>query len=269
MLIDSFEAAMALSVIAQRAGSEIMAMKNNASPKQKEDGSPVTLADLKSNEIIINAISEIWADVPIVSEEGSVGDPMTSVHCFLVDPLDGTKEYLKENGMYTVNIALMSRQNDNRWVPILGVVHAPEITSTWIGGKEFTAVRQDEFGFNEIRVNRNSRPPIILGSISHPSVLDLSFAEDLGLHEFIPMGSSLKICRVADGFADLSPRFGPTSCWDTAAAHAVLNSAGGNLMSPEGLELTYDVVDNLLNPWFIATSSDRWIGLWLKYQKTQ
>ena len=96
MMIDSFEAAMALCVIAQRAGSEIMSMKKNTSPKLKGDGSPVTLADLRSNEIILEALSEIWAGVPIVSEEGSIGEPRQSPLCFLVDPLDGTKEYLKD-----------------------------------------------------------------------------------------------------------------------------------------------------------------------------
>ena len=266
MSIDSFEAAMTLSVIAQKAGSEILGMKENISSKQKSDGSPVTLADLRSNEIILDSLTDIWANVPIVSEEGSMGDPRTSDHCFLVDPLDGTKEYLKENGMYTVNIALMKRQADMRWTPILGVVNAPESATTWVGGKQFNAIRQDEFGVDEISVNKKLRPPVVLGSLSHSSALDVSFAEDLGPHEFMPMGSSLKICRVADGFADLSPRFGPTCCWDTAAAHAVLNSAGGNLYSPEGLELTYDVFDNLLNPWFLAASSDRWMDLWLNYQ---
>ena len=90
---------MTLSVIAQKAGSEILGMKENISSKEKSDGSPVTIADLRSNEIILDSLTDIWANVPIVSEEGSMGDPRTSDHCFLVDPLDGTKEYLKENGM--------------------------------------------------------------------------------------------------------------------------------------------------------------------------
>ena len=107
--------------------------------------------------------------------------------------------------------------------------------------------------------------PIVLGSVSHPSPKDKIFLHEMGNHIFEGVGSSLKICRVADGTADLTVRFGPTSCWDTSAAHAILNSAGGNLLGPDGRELEYDLVHGQLNPPFIATYDSKWINLWLRH----
>ena len=258
-----------LCMVAQRAGMEIMRVRDSFKPEEfklKGDGSPVTLADLRAHRIIEEALSKIDNEIPSISEEGSSGDPMSSELCFLVDPLDGTKEFIRGNGMYTVNIALMERQDNTRWSPILGVVHAPEFGITWFGGREMGAMRQHAGGIEEISSGTNNSAPLIVGSVSHASPRDRAFAEAVGEHEFEGVGSSMKICRVAEGSADMAPRFGTTSCWDTAAAHAVLNAAGGSLLGPDGEELDYDLVEDILNPWFLATSDRKWVDLWIEHQ---
>jgi 3'(2'), 5'-bisphosphate nucleotidase len=128
------------------------------------------------------------------------------------------------------------------------------------------SMRQDSEGINEISVRDLKGAPVILGSVSHSSPRDRTFADAIGEHVFEGVGSSMKICRVAEGSADMAPRFGTTSCWDTAAAHAVLNAAGGCLLGPDGDELDYDLVEEILNPWFLATSSKKWVNLWVKHQ---
>ena len=256
---------------AQRAGDRILEIRSNFKEEElriKGDGSPVTQADLAAHDLIVRDLSTLRPDWPIVSEEGSVGgSPSRAEFSFLVDPLDGTKEFIRGNGMFTVNIAVMARKENNRWDPILGVVHAPDYKSTWFGGKSVEATLLRPNGMNFISAGSDRQVPIILGSVSHSSPKDRKFCEAIGDHIFQGVGSSVKICRVADGSADLAPRFGLTSCWDTAAAHAVLNSAGGNLLGPDGDELDYDIVRDILNPWFLATSGGRSKDLWLKHQE--
>ena len=261
--------ALRICIVAQKAGSEIMSVRESFKPEEfelKGDGSPVTVADLRAHQIIEEALSKIHPEIPIVSEEGSAGDPRSSELCFLVDPLDGTKEFIRGNGMYTVNIALMERRDNSRWSPILGVVHAPEFGITWFGGRGMEAMRQDPRGMGKISAGTNNSAPGIVGSVSHASPRDRAFAEAVGEHVFEGVGSSMKICRVAEGSADMAPRFGTTSCWDTAAAHAVLIAAGGSLLGPDGEELDYDLVEDILNPWFLATSGRKWVDLWIEHQ---
>ena len=153
---------MKLCIVAQRAGSEIMSVRESFKPEEfelKGDGSPVTVADLRAHQIIEEALSKIHPETPIVSEEGSAGDPLSSELCFLVDPLDGTKEFIRGNGMYTVNIALMERRDNSRWSPILGVVHAPEFGITWFGGRGMGAMRQDAGGIGAISSGTNNSAP--------------------------------------------------------------------------------------------------------------
>ena len=260
---------MLLCIAAQRAGSEIESIKSNfgnLDAKQKSDGSPVTIADMKAHNTIIKALTGLFPDIPILSEEGSVGNPVEHDFCFVVDPLDGTKEFIRGSEMYTVNIALTKKTREFRWKPVCGVVHAPEMEKTWFGGCNTGAMLQDGHGISKISVSGSRRVPVIVGSISHSSPLDRKFADSVGDHTFEGVGSSIKICRVADGSADMSPRFGPTSCWDTAAAHAVLNAAGGSLLGPDGAELDYDLVENILNPWFFATSNGKWVDQWIEHQ---
>lgn len=260
---------MEMALIAQLAGKEILRVEESFKIENstlKDDGSPVTLADLKAHEIIQSSLSRIWPEIPLVSEEGNSGIPGTSRFCFLVDPLDGTKEFIRGNGMYTVNIALMQIKKNSRWKPVLGAVHAPRFGITWLGGDDFQSTKQNQASIEKISVRTSRGIPIILGSVSHASPKDQAFAKAIGEHVFEGVGSSMKICRVADGTADMSPRFGTTSCWDTAAAHAVLNAAGGNLIGPDGEELDYDLVNDLLNPPFLATYDSKWVETWLNHQ---
>lgn len=268
--VDMEDLAYHLCTIAQRAGDKIREIRLTFSDedlKIKGDGSPVTVADLNAHEAITEALHLLRPEWPIVSEEGSSGgDPLDSDYSFLVDPLDGTKEFIRGNGMYTVNIAVMALRGNGRWEPVLGVVHAPEFMSTWFGGVGVRATLQNEDGIRTISSGSIRSTPIILGSVSHSTPMDREFAESIGEHVFEGVGSSLKICRVADGSADLAPRFGTTSCWDTAAAHAVLNAAGGCLVDPSGQELDYDIKTEILNPWFLASSGGLGVDQWKSHQ---
>jgi 3'(2'), 5'-bisphosphate nucleotidase len=185
----------------------------------------------------------------------------------LVDPLDGTKEFIKRNGMFTVNIALMVKKGA-RWSPLFGVVHAPVPNTTWLGGISHPSERRGSDGSGLMMVNPSNppKPTRLVASGSHRGEKDESFAKTLGNYDLIRMGSSLKACIVAEGNADLYPRFGPTSCWDIAAAHAVVVGAGGCVLGPTGKTLDYDVVDNILNPFFMVAADDRWNEQWIAHQ---
>jgi 3'(2'), 5'-bisphosphate nucleotidase len=177
----------------------------------------------------------------------------------LIDPLDGTKEFVNRNGEFTVNIALI---DSNR--PVFGVVHVPVQEKTYIGCEGFGAQLRDGNETRAISVaDASSRPVRIVGSRSHRgSSLD-AFLEKVGESEMIPMGSSLKFCVVAEGRADLYPRLGPTSEWDTAAAQAVVEQAGGKVLELDGKPLSYNAKEEILNPWFVVIgAADRdWLAL--------
>ena len=258
-----------LCTIAQRAGDKIKEIRLTFSDedlKIKGDGSPVTIADISAHEVIIEALSLLRPEWPIVSEEGSSGgDPLGSDHSFLVDPLDGTKEFIRGNGMYTVNIAVMALRGNGRWEPVLGVVHAPEFTSTWFGGARVPATLQNDNGIRRISSGSDRPIPVIVGSVSHSSPRIASTLRPSG-NMSTRGGVLAQDLWVADGSADLAPRFGTTSCWDTAAAHAVLNAAGGSLVDPSGQELDYDIKTEILNPWFLATSGGLGIDQWKSHQ---
>ena len=143
----------AVVTLALRAGQAILGVYNDPSSinvTTKDDDSPLTEADIAAHEIILKGLSSIDPGTPVVSEEGCLGDPTESDTCWLVDPLDGTKEFIRGNGMYTVNIALMERRDNSRWSPILGVVHAPEFGITWFGERGMGAMRQDAGGIGAI-----------------------------------------------------------------------------------------------------------------------
>ena len=182
-----------------------------------------------------------------------------------MDPLDGTKEFIKRNGMFTVNIALMQR-NGSRWKPLIGVVHAPASGTIWTGGALVTTDRRGPEGSGPMMVQPSEGKVKLVASGSHRGEMDESFAEAVGDHELVRMGSSLKACIVAEGSADLYPRFGPTSCWDIAAAHAVVEGAGGIVVGPDGKTLDYDLVENVLNPHFLVAADDRWTEIWVQHQ---
>ena len=255
--------------IAIEAGLAIMEVYNSSDGievQSKEDESPLTKADIAAHQTIIKGLAISNPGTPVVSEEGRVGATNESDVAWLVDPLDGTKEFIKRNGMFTVNIALMKREGD-RWKPEFGVVHAPASGKTWFGGVGIPATRKTINDTSTISVNEHSEVPLrLVASGSHRAERDEKFANDIGEHDLIRMGSSLKACAVADGTADLYPRFGPTSCWDIAAAHAVVEAAGGFVLSPDCEPLDYDLVDEVLNPYFLVTCSTKWNGMWAKNQ---
>ncbi len=246
--------------VAREAGRAILEIyKRGFKVETKADSSPLTEADLISHRIIAQRLREECPDVPVLSEESgagvSYGDRAQWRRYWLVDPLDGTKEFIKRNGWFTVNIAYME---DNS--PVVGVVYAPSMDWLYYGSSGGGAFKV-EAGSEPVALRRLLLPPSgtlrVVGSLSHPSPEMESFLREQRKHydevKFVAMGSSLKICLVAEGKADIYPRFGPTMEWDTAAAHAVIRAAGGSIKSyGSDEELPYNK-ENLRNGWFIAS----------------
>ena len=255
----------AVLAIARDAGRRILAVYNSAdfSVETKADRSPLTAADRASHEIIVLELGRLTPDIPIWSEESAAIDASERArwHTFwLVDPLDGTREFIKRNGEFTVNIALVSGHE-----PVLGVVHAPAREVDYYGCRDLGAfTRAGSSPPRPISVCRPAREPIrVVGSRSHRgSSLD-AFLRKLGPCEMVPMGSSLKFCLVATGEADVYPRLGPTSEWDTAAAQAVVECAGGRVVDLDGRPLRYNRGPGVLNPCFVAYGDPGrdWAGL--------
>lgn len=231
--------------------------------EQKDDDSPLTRADLAAHRRIIEGLEALTPDVPILSEEAGLppyserADWMTY---WLVDPLDGTKEFINRNGEFTVNIALI---RDGR--PVLGVVYVPVARTTYIGCEGRGAERRDAEGVAEpIGVAIESENPVrVVGSRSHRGDSLNRFLELVGNVELHPVGSSLKFCYVAEGSADIYPRLGPTSEWDTAAAQAVVEQAGGAVLTLDGTPLSYNRKEEILNPFFlvIGPQDHDWVGI--------
>lgn len=218
----------------------------------KDDRSPLTQADRAAHALIVERLGALPAALPVLSEESSpedIGNRRSWRRYWLVDPLDGTKEFLKRNGEFTVNIALVEDQR-----AVAGVVFAPALDRLYYGAIGSGAFEQlGEAPPRAIRVQQRAAvPPRVVGSRSHPSGELKDYLDALGAHELTSMGSSLKICLVASGDADVYPRFGPTSEWDTAAAQAILESAGGRMIDRAGQPLRYNSKDDLLNPHFLA-----------------
>lgn len=232
--------------------------------ESKQDDSPLTEADLASHNIIVDGLSRI-SDFPVLSEE-SAETPWdtrkTWQTYWLVDPLDGTKEFIKKNGEFTVNIALIHNGQ-----PVLGVVYAPALNATWVGDMAQGAWKLNDSGEKSALspVSSDNADTIkVVGSRSHQSPEIQGYLAALGKDtELVPMGSSLKLCLVAEGKAHLYPRLGPTSEWDTAAAHAVANAAGAKvtimvqndngIYCDSGKSLTYNQKNSILNPYFLVS----------------
>ena len=247
-----------INKIAIDAGQKIMAIyEKDFNIYEKMDESPLTEADLASHHHIINELAALKPEFPVLSEESADIDwserKSWSTY-WLIDPLDGTKEFIKKNGEFTVNVALI---HENK--PVLGVVYAPAIDILYYASTEIGAWKLESGVLEQIYVaSRIGKTTRIVGSRSHQSEDMDGYLTQYPNHEMIPMGSSLKLCLVAEGKADLYPRLGPTCEWDTAAAHAVVNSAGGNCvvydkeMKEETVELRYNTKESLLNPYFIV-----------------
>ena len=243
--------------IALTAGNEIIRIyeDDNYLKQTKSDNSPLTEADLRAHNLIVNSLFNETPQIPVLSEE-SIQVPYEERKkwntYWLVDPLDGTKEFINRNGEFTVNIALI---NNN--VPILGVVHAPALGQTWVGQKGKNAIKITNGFATEIKVKERklSEAWKVVGSRSHAGDSLKIFLEGIGDYELVSMGSSIKLCLVAEGAADIYPRLGPTSEWDTAAAHAVVNSAGGEVVKMDGEKPLEYNKKSLRNPFFIVRRS--------------
>jgi 3'(2'), 5'-bisphosphate nucleotidase len=240
--------------IARLAGHAILEVYGRAdfAVTRKSDDSPLTEADQIAHGIISRALARLDAGLPILSEESLPADHAarrTWRRYWLVDPLDGTKEFLKRNGEFTVNIALIDEHR-----AVLGAVHAPALDRMYSGAVALGAWRSDAGGPSKpISVRAKAGSPLrVVGSRSHPTPELAAYLQGLPPHEITDMGSSLKICLVAEGAADIYPRLGPTSEWDTAAAQAILESAGGRMIDLAGQPLRYNSKDDLLNPHFLA-----------------
>jgi 3'(2'), 5'-bisphosphate nucleotidase len=257
-----------LAAIAVAAGRAILGIYHGEfAVTHKADRSPLTEADLASHRIIRDALAHLTPDIPLLSEESAEIDfdiRSRWPEYWLVDPLDGTKEFVSRNGEFTVNIALV-REHE----PVLGVVHAPVRGVTYTGVAGGGATRQLPAAAAEaIRVQVPCGSPVrVVGSRSHANPELAHYLEPLGDYELVSMGSSLKFCLLAEGSADFYPRLGPTSEWDTAAAHAVVLAAGGRIVTLDGSPLQYNRKASLLNPEFlvIADAARDWLSLFRAY----
>jgi 3'(2'), 5'-bisphosphate nucleotidase len=218
----------------------------------KSDDSALTAADLRAHELILASLQQLTPDVPVLSEEASPPPFARRAQWprhWLVDPLDGTREFLARNGQFTVNIALIEGHD-----PALGVVHVPERDVSYQGLPGVGAWRADPGAEPQpIRVSSRCHSPVrVAGSRSHRGDSLAAFLGRIGPHELLSVGSALKFCLVAEGAADVYPRLGPTSEWDTAAGHAVVAGAGGTVQRLDGQPLRYNTRAELLNPYFVA-----------------
>ena len=229
----------------------------------KVDHSPLTQADLVANQILVKGLKSRWPTIPILSEEGadSFGINQEYEYYWAVDPLDGTKEFIKRNGEFTVNVALIYLGK-----PILGIVFAPALESMYMGYnsseivpiKDVPEARKRNYGaWENIAASSDNQsnltgPIRIVASRSHPSPELQSWLKQYPNHELLEVGSSLKFCYVGEGKADLYPRLGPTCIWDTAAGHAIVLAAGGCVKDATNQELTYSHPFDVTNPQFLA-----------------
>jgi 3'(2'), 5'-bisphosphate nucleotidase len=243
----------AIVALARRAGDAILTVYGQQfEVTNKADQSPLTLADMHSHEIIVEGLRALTPQWPVLSEEASdisFDERRTWSRYWLVDPLDGTKEFVSRNGEFTVNIALISDH-----APVLGVVFVPVSNTTYTGAAGVGAFCQHGSASPQaIRVTTPAAVPLrIVGSRSHRGDSLDQYLPRLEPYQLIAVGSSLKFCLVAEGTADFYPRFGPTSEWDTAAAHAVVEAAGGAVIRTDGTPLRYNAGAGLLNPHFLV-----------------
>ena len=247
--------------IAVRAGNELLNFYNkDIEVTHKDDSSPLTKADLASNKLIIDQLNNLDLGIPILSEESLVDWKIRKKWSkyWLIDPLDGTKEFIKNNGEFTVNIALI--QNNS---PILGVVFVPAKSTLYFALKKYgsfslntSLVLNSLDEAKKITVTKKSNIVRVIGSRSHSNNtftdwIDKKFPNA----EIVQAGSSLKFCLIAKGDADIYPRFGPTSEWDIAAGHIILNEAGGKILTLDNKEIIYNEKESILNPEFIASNN--------------
>jgi 3'(2'), 5'-bisphosphate nucleotidase len=236
--------------IAQKAGDKIMEIyeSRDFGVETKSDESPLTKADLAANEIITIELKKI-SDLDIVSEEGN--HETSNDKFWLVDPLDGTKEFIKRNGEFTVNIALIEQGK-----PVLGVVYAPAKKLLYYGSERAGAFKIENNEKVQIKSIYRGEVPTLVVSRSHRDERINELLNIVGDHKEISMGSSLKLCLIAEGKAQIYPRLAPTCLWDTAAADAIVRIAGGTVVDIEGKLLAYEPQNNIKNPFFITVTQN-------------
>lgn len=239
--------------LSRRAGEKILDIyKDEIAVEIKDDSSPLTEADLASHHCLVDAIKGFESEFPIISEEsGSLPfeTRRTWETYWLIDPLDGTKEFIKKNGEFTVNVALIHNHE-----PVLGVVYVPVRDHCYFAADGLGAFKQTKAN-DPVKIqvrSKTPKKPMVARSRSHKTGALGAYLEKLGDHDIISMGSSLKFCLVAEGAADLYPRMGLTSEWDTAAAHCVVEQAGGKITLLDGKPLLYNTKDSYLNPYFLV-----------------
>ena len=239
--------------LAIQAGARILDYyRDGFDVEHKSDMTPLTEADIAAHEIIEAGLNKLTPDIPVLSEEDCKIPYETRKQWdlyWLVDPLDGTREFIRHNDEFSVNIALIENGK-----PIMGLIHAPELECCYFASRGLGAYKKaNDKKPKRIHVRARCRNPVVIaGSRSHPSAGFMQFVENVGDHEMLSMGSSLKSCLVAEGTADIYARLGPTSEWDTAAAQCIVEEAGGRLTDTEMQPLRYNTKDSLLNPHFFV-----------------
>lgn len=264
MLQDSSQLLKPLLSLAQQAGVAIMEVYREEDPEIeiKADHTPVTKADLQANEIIVQGLQVLTPEIPIISEE-LTELPFTErkkwTQYWLIDPLDGTKEFIERTDEFTVNIALIENGK-----PILGIVYAPALGIGYQACRGCGAFKYTDGGTYDFIQTRpySASETVIAISRRHGKRAENYFSR-LPHYELHYCGSALKICRVAEGVADIYPRLGKTSEWDTAAGQCVLEEAGGEIIDLQGRELRYNTKPSLLNPEFMAIGDTK--HDWLQY----
>jgi len=240
--------------IADTASRKVMEIyQTDFEVQTKDDNSPITAADIASHHVIVDGLKALTPDIPILSEE-SANAPWDErkgwTRFWLVDPIDGTKDFTNRTGEFTVNIALIENGE-----PVMGVVTAPALEEAYWGIKGQGAWKREADGSTrKLEVANPPKAVRAVASKNHMNEETSTFIEQLGDHELVQAGSSLKFCRIAEGQADIYPRLGPTCEWDTGAAHAVLVAAGGKVTQLDGTPLAYGKED-VLNPYFVASGA--------------
>ncbi|SET50047.1 3'(2'),5'-bisphosphate nucleotidase [Marinobacter segnicrescens] len=240
--------------IADAASRKVMEIyQTDFEVQTKDDNSPITAADIASHHVIVDGLKALTPDIPILSEE-SANAPWDErkgwARFWLVDPIDGTKDFTNRTGEFTVNIALIENGE-----PVMGVVTAPALEEAYWGIKGQGAWKREADGSTrKLEVVNPPKAVRAVASKNHMNEETRTFIEQLGDHELVQAGSSLKFCRIAEGQADIYPRLGPTCEWDTGAAHAVLVAAGGKVTQLDGTPLAYGKED-VLNPYFVASGA--------------
>ncbi|HSR64532.1 MAG TPA: 3'(2'),5'-bisphosphate nucleotidase CysQ [Xanthomonadaceae bacterium] len=239
--------------IAHEAAARILEVyDSDFAVQHKDDRSPLTAADLAAHRCIVDALEQLTPDIPVLSEESAEDVPglvrREWRRLWLVDPLDGTREFVKRNGEFTVNIALVEDGE-----VVLGVIQAPVTGEVWHAQRDIGAFLREGDADIALGPRRPAPQPLrVAASRSHRDARTEAFIGRMGQVEEVNLGSSLKFCRLAEGGLDVYPRFGPTSEWDTAAGQCILEAAGGMVVDPKGRPLRYNQRDTLLNGDFLA-----------------